>query len=287
MANENPVIFRNRRKQYLVGMLHVPREINAPPVLLMAHGFTDDKVSDNQLFVRFARRARQEGYAVLLFDFAGSGYSEGEFADMTVTKEIQDLECAIEFAHSLPLLEESPIYLVGYSLGGAVAFSAAARDHRVRGVVGWAPVSDLRAVFSTILGEEAFLAAQRDRLVACRNDSKYFFLKPHFFLDLNHHDPARDIAMLSPRPVLIIQGTADAKVMPEQTHALFKTAGEPTALHVIEGAPHSFGFYEEDLFEMTLRHLEAWSRGIWYAVDGQECRVPSGHLHRFETLEKT
>ncbi len=279
MADEKPVIFRNRRKQYLAGVMHVPHVIDNPPVLVMAHGFTDDKVCDNRIFVRFARRASEQGYAVLRFDFAGSGDSEGDFADMTVTKEIQDLRSALEFAHSIPLLTESPIYLVGYSLGGAVALSLAAMDHRVNGVVCWAPASDLRPLFSTILGEGAFLAAQSNKVVACRNDSKCFILKSEFFSDLDKHRPAREIAHLSPRPVLLVQGTADAKVAPGHAQALFKAAGEPKALHFIRGASHSFGFHEEELIETTLRHLDVWSRGKWYSVDDHESDVSSVPLH--------
>jgi alpha-beta hydrolase superfamily lysophospholipase len=259
--------------------VHVPWEVNNPPVLIMAHGFTDDKVSDNRIFVRFARKAREKGYAVLRFDFAGSGDSEGDFSDMTVTKEIQDLKSALEFAHSIPLLTESPIYLVGYSLGGAVALSLAAMDHRVKGVVCWAPASDLRSVFSTILGEGAILTAQRNKAVACRNDSKCFYLKSDFFFDLGKHRPARDIAQVSPRPVLLVQGTADTKVPPGHVQALFKAAGEPKTLHFIRGAQHSFGFHEEELFETTLRHLDAWSRDIWYGVEGHDLGASSVSLH--------
>ena len=275
MADENPFLFRNSRKQYLTGVLHNSGEIKNRPVLVMAHGFTDDKVCDNRIFVRFARRASEKGYVVLRFDFAGSGDSEGEFADVTITGEIQDLESAIEFAHSLPLLAESPIYLVGYSLGGAVALSAAAQNGHVSGVVGWAPVSDPEAVFLKMFGEETFLTARKRQVVACRNDSKHFLLKSGFFFDLAQHQPVRDIQKMSPRPVLLIQGTADIKVLPEQTRALYEAAREPKALHVIHSAPHSFAFHEDELFEITLKHLDAWSRDAWYLLN----KIPVRNQH--------
>lgn len=279
MIEEKNVIFKNSRGQNLAGVVHFPHRETTPPLLIMAHGFTDDKVSDNRIFVRFARRARKEGYALLRFDFAGSGESEGEFADVTVTGEIEDLRCAIEFAHSIPCLEDSPIYLIGYSLGGAVVLSAAAGDHRVRGVVCWAPASDLKAVFAAILDRETLLAAHGSRVVACRNDSKHFFLKSGFFLDLDKHHPSRDITQVSPRPVLLVQGTADTKVLPGQTEALFKAAGEPKELHLIHTAPHSFAFHEEELFQTTLRNLDEWGRDAWYAAEGSECGAAGGCLH--------
>lgn len=267
MVDENPVIFQNNRNQYLAGVVHVPREFNNPPLLVMAHGFTDDKVGDNRLFVRFARRGRERGYAVLRFDFAGSGDSEGEFADMTVTREIEDLESAVDFAKNIPCLAESPVYLIGYSLGAAIALSFAAADIRVRGVVCWSPASDLESLFAKILGHESFMALQRGGEVACRNDSKQFVLKSGFFDDLNYHDPVREIAKVSPRPVLLIQGTADVKVLPGQTEALFRAAEHPKEMCTIDSAPHSFAFHEEELFGATLRRLDSWTRDARYAAD--------------------
>jgi alpha/beta superfamily hydrolase len=259
MADEKPVAFTNKRRQQLIGVLHLPQETKNPPVIVMSHGFTDDKVCDNRLFVRFARQAGEQGFAVLRFDFAGSGDSEGEFADMTVSGEIQDLESALDFVSRFSGLNDSLIYLVGYSLGGAVALSVAARDPRVKGCVGWAPVSHLETVFRGILGEEAFAAAAQGCIVRCRNGEKNFFLKPAFFSDLKRHAPMSDIARLTPRPALLIQGTEDTKVLPCQTRALYEAAGEPKTLQHVEGAPHAFTFHEEKLFDITLRHLARWS----------------------------
>jgi fermentation-respiration switch protein FrsA (DUF1100 family) len=259
MADENPVAFINKHRQQLIGVLHMPREIKNPPVIVMSHGFTDDKVCDNRLFVRFARQAGEQGFAVFRFDFAGSGDSEGEFADMTVSGEIQDLESALDFVFRFSGLNDSPIYLVGYSLGGAVALSVAARDSRVKGYVGWAPVSDPEAVLYGILGEEAFAAGTQGRIVRCRNGEKNFVLEPAFFSDLKRHAPLSDIARLTPRPVLLIQGTEDTKVLPWQTRALYESAGEPKILQHVEGAPHAFTFHEEKLFDITLLHLARWS----------------------------
>jgi alpha-beta hydrolase superfamily lysophospholipase len=267
MLHENPFLFLSKRNEHLSGVLHIPGNITDPPVLIMSHGFTDDKVSDNRLFVKFARQAQARGYAVLRFDYAGSGDSEGDFSDMTISREIQDLESAIEFVLTRPELMHSLIYLVGYSLGGAVALVVAARDSRVQGLVGWAPVSNPLAVFYAILGKDSFLTARTARRIACGNDSKRFFLKPDFFSDLSRHQPLRDIAKISPRPVLLLQGTADTKVLPEQTKALFSAAGEPKALHVIHKAPHSFAFHENELFETTLRHLDAWSQNSRQAAE--------------------
>jgi len=270
MLHEKPFLFFNLRGEHLSGVLHMPREIINPPVIIMSHGFTDDKVSDNRLFVKFARHAQEHGFAVLRFDYAGSGDSEGDFSDITITREIQDLESAVAFVQNTPELMHSPIYLVGYSLGGAVALAVAAKDSRVQGIAGWAPVSNPIEVLHSILGEKAFLAAQSGESVLCRNDAKQFVLKFGFFSDLSKYQPLNDIAKISPRPILFLQGTADAKVLPEQTTELFLAAREPKAIHYIHEAPHSFAFHEEELFTNTLRYLKAWSQFERQASEQQQ-----------------
>ena len=258
MLNESPFLFLNRNNQHLAGVLHLPRNSAGPPVIIMSHGFTDDKVSDNRLFVQFSRQAQEEGYAVLRFDYAGSGDSEGDFADMTVSGEMQDLLSAIDFIKTVRELTHSPVYLVGYSLGGAVALAVASRDTRVQGFIGWAPASNLIAVFHAILGKETFLKAFKGETVECRNDSKQFILKPGFFSDLTQHQPLCDIAKLAPRPVLLIQGTADSKVLLDHTSLLYAATEGPKTLHVIQNAPHSFALYEHELFKTTFRYLHEW-----------------------------
>ena len=119
MIKERPVVFRNDRGQNLSGVVHFPHRETTPPLLIMAHGFTDDKVSDNRLFVRFPRCAREQGFAVLRFDFAGSGDSEGDFADVTITGEIQDLRSAIAF-----LRTPSPPWKNLLSISSATAWAA-------------------------------------------------------------------------------------------------------------------------------------------------------------------
>jgi hypothetical protein len=58
---------------------------------------------------------------------------------------------------------------------------------------------------------------------------------------------------------LLIQGSDDKKVLPEETELLFQNALEPKNMHFIQAAGHSFAFFEEQLFEITLQHLRKWN----------------------------
>ena len=153
---ERPVIFKNRRGQRLFGVLHLPKAGFPAPAVIMAHGFTDDKTGDNRLFVKFSRWAVDVGIAVLRFDFAGSGDSEGDFSCLTLDAEVEDLRSAIDYLTTLAEINKARVHLIGYSLGGAVSIILAAEDMRVRSFIGWAPVAFVPAVFQR---QAVFLAA--------------------------------------------------------------------------------------------------------------------------------
>lgn len=80
--------------------------------------------------------AAAEGRAMLRFDYAGCGLSEGEFEAQTLAGWRDD---ALAMIDSL----EGPVVLVGSSMGGWLMLLAAlARPERVAGLVGVAPAPD-------------------------------------------------------------------------------------------------------------------------------------------------
>ncbi len=255
---ELPVTFNNTHGQKLHGVLHFPRSGVRPPIVIMAHGFTDDKTGDNRLFVKFARKIAPRGLAVLRFDFAGSGDSEGDFAEITPRSEIEDLRSAIDFVCTLPGIDTHFISLLGYSLGGAVSIYAAAEDQRINAFIGWAPVSHPEATFQRILGKKTFDLAEKFGRAPCRNGDKQFSLRRDFFLDLQNLNPLSTINKISPRPILLIQGLLDEKVLPTETEILYRSAVNPKEIHFISDAGHSFAFFEDELFGITLGKLEEY-----------------------------
>lgn len=260
-TEERPVVFKNKRGQKLFGVLHLPLTDYLAPIVIMAHGFTDDKTGDNRLFVKFARKAAENGIAVLRFDFAGSGDSEGDFSQVTIKSEVEDLSSAVDFVHTLVEIDTAQINLIGYSLGGAVSIVVAANDPRVKSFIGWAPVSFPRATFQRILGNRVFSLRSRTGLIACGNGNKQFYLKKDFFNDLEAYDVAGSIKKIAPRPILLVQGSLDKKVLPRDTESLFKSAANPKKLYLLKYAGHSFAYYEDKLINITLQNLREWGNG--------------------------
>jgi len=254
-TKEQPVTFRNKRGRQLFGVLHSPGQRKKVPAIIMAHGFTDDKTGDNRLFVKFGRYAAMHGFAVLRFDFAGSGDSEGDFSDITIDGEVDDLSCAIDFVYALPQIDWENIHIIGYSLGGAVSIIVTAKDKRVRSLSAWAPAVFLPDVFKRVLGKKVFLSSGGRKKIACDNGNKQFWLNRDFLRGLAQHDLTAHVKNITPRHIFLAQGTLDKKVLPKETRRLFDAVFGYKKIHFIKNAGHSFAYFEKELFSGTLKNI--------------------------------
>ena len=183
--------------------------------------------------VRLAEALERRGYAVLRFDFTGLGESEGEFARTTVGTKIGDVIAA---AHHLMSLDLGPCALVGHSLGGAATLLAARSLPTIRALaVVAAPFSPahVRRLFTAQDVEAALAQGQVEVELAGRQ----FPITREFLEDLERHPSADRIAELR-RPLLVIHGTADAIVGPDEGERIFAAAMQPKAFEPIVGADH-------------------------------------------------
>ncbi|MEK6407946.1 MAG: alpha/beta fold hydrolase [Acidobacteriota bacterium] len=85
----------------------------------------------NKVVFRIARAFEDAGFAVLRFNFRGTGRSQGEHD--SGRGEQDDLWAAIEFIEEK--YPDAEIWLAGFSFGSAVMLRAAACDDRVRAFV--------------------------------------------------------------------------------------------------------------------------------------------------------
>jgi uncharacterized protein len=85
----------------------------------------------NKVVFRIARAFQDFGFAVLRFNFRGTGRSQGEH-DRGFGEQ-DDLRAAIKFMEEK--YPDAEIWLAGFSFGSTVMLNAAACDHRVRAIV--------------------------------------------------------------------------------------------------------------------------------------------------------
>ncbi|BAQ08760.1 PGAP1 family protein [Bacillus sp. OxB-1] len=244
----------------LSGALHLPtmKQQIAIPLIVLLHGFVGNKVGEHRLFVKAARHFTDRGYAVVRFDFSGCGESDGDYAQVTMTKQLQEVQAVLDHLSSIKEIDARNVILIGHSLGGAIAALTAAQDCRIKKLVLWSPVGTPYEDITGILGiEKVNVAIEKGKV-----DYEGFYVGRPFLDDLKKHHPI-EAARLYKGPALVIHADADEDV-PKKHAARYLAALHSRPLnqfaetHYIEDADHTFSSYafEEKLFETTVDWLD-------------------------------
>lgn len=243
------VSFKNKKGEILSGLLFSGGK-SGMPVVVVCHGFTGSKEGRGRA-VEMARFLLQSGYATLLFDFAGCGESQGNFLDLTLTGHIEDLTCAVDFCLENEL---GPVFTLGRSFGGTTAICQAAFDNRVSGVCTWAAPASLLELFLGFTDEE--LPSDENAPVTLAGAEGIIYLKKSFFTDLSRYDVRRCASLISPRPLLLVQGTKDEVVPPSEASIIYNASREPRELSLVEGADHQFSNHYATVWQIFLNWLK-------------------------------
>lgn len=195
-------------------------------VVVVCHGYYGNR-AQMLPHVGFLHRA---GYVVLLFDFRAHGWSRGRSSTFGC-RETADLRAALDWVAMRPELADLPVAVLGESMGAAAALLVASEDERVRGVVSDSAYARLDHAVEgrlRVLGPLARLvtpptqrAGERLLGLRCREVA-----------------PEEAIVRVAPRPVLLIHGTRDAFILPENAHRLQAAAPENASLWEVPGAAH-------------------------------------------------
>ncbi|WP_078551247.1 alpha/beta hydrolase [Bacillus alkalicellulosilyticus] len=239
----------------LSGAVHFPS--NQPkiqkPAIVFVHGFVGSKVGEHRLFVKAARHFTEQGFVVVRFDFSGCGESDGDYGDVTLTKQRNELKDVLSFVEELPDVNREEITVIAHSLGGAVASLVAKTDTRIKQLVLWSPVANPYEDITRITGKHAVKQASQHGII----DYKGFYVSHDFFGDLKKHHPLQNISFYQ-GPVFILHADKDQDVPKENAELYFKCLSIASielqsAVDYIEHADHTFTSYafENELFLKT------------------------------------
>lgn len=162
-----------------------------------------------------------QGWNVLCFDYRGYGRSQG-----TVTRAgtIEDAHAALDYLLSRGDLERGKIVAFGQSLGGAIGVVLTAERSEIRGLAADGAFDSYRGIASWHIRHNPLLLP-----VA--------WWVPKVLMS-EGHNPIDYVDRISPRPLLLMHGTADQVVDPAMSRRLYQAAGEPKELWLVQGADH-------------------------------------------------
>lgn len=219
-------------------------------MVIFCHGFTGSKEGQGKS-LEMAAELGKHGWASMLFDFSGNGESQGEFIDISLTSQIEDLSAVVDYCSAQGF---SPLVTLGRSFGGSTAICHAAGDPQIAAVCTWAAPANLTELFLNFTDGD--LPAGEDEPVMMADAEGAVHLRKSFFTDLLKHDVCSRAALISPRPLLIMQGRKDDVVPPTDAELIYKCAGEPKELYWIDGGDHNFSEHYREAWGVVIKWLK-------------------------------
>lgn len=239
--------FEGRSGQALAGKLHLPAG-RVRACALFAHCFTCSK--DLNAVVRIGRALAQEGIATLRFDFTGLGRSGGDFADTSLSGNVEDVLSAADWLREH---HGAPALLVGHSLGGAAVLLAAGQVPDAVAVATIGAPCDPAHVRHLLRDDEAALRAHGEAVVDI--GGRPFRLRRELLDDLERHDPAAAIRAMG-KALLILHSPQDTVVGVDNARRIYESARHPKSFVTLDGADHLLTRAADA--EYVARVLAAW-----------------------------
>jgi alpha/beta superfamily hydrolase len=217
----------------LVGELHVPSGDKIHPALCICHGIpaTPPDPTDRG-YAQLAQKFCHAGFATLIFNFRGTGRSEG---NLDILGWSRDLQAALDFLYDLNEVDKTRFCLLGFSGGAAVSVYTAARDPRISSVITCACPADFRSLRQR---ETPLTSIKRFRQIGAIRDKDFPTSIEEWERGFETVSPINWIDKISPRSLLLVHGDADELIPLAHAQKLYQKAKEPKELKIIPGAKH-------------------------------------------------
>jgi len=202
----------------------------------------------------------EAGFAVLAYDQSGFGTRRNEaehFYDRfphysRMGRMIEDLHDAVDALQADAQLDPDRIFVYGYTMGGALGLYAAALDPRIRGAVsiaGFTPMrTDTDAKGTSGMTRHSHLYGLIPRIGLFSGQASRL---PYDYDDL--------IALVAPRPVLIVQPQRDRDADPQDVRSAVQRARD---IYTFNGASEELALQEPDdyarLTDRTQQDIIEW-----------------------------
>lgn len=225
------------------------------PAVALFHGFGGNRTEGARLFVTLARALNGAGFAVLAWDRAGHGESDGEFFDTHVTQDVRHAHAVLAALAARPEIDPDGIHLVGLSLGSVIAAAVAAGSPvPIPALVMWSTA----AVFVDDIASGQIQGRSLNTL-----DTVGYFdfmgqrMGPAMVRDARDFDPYAAAAGYR-GPTLLLHGTEDF-VPARYAERYLEVLGPEATLEVVPGADHGWMTvpHRDHVIARTVQHLLA------------------------------
>ena len=218
----------------LLGLPDLPANGKCP-IVILSHGFKGNL--NYHLWMPLILALNGQGIGTLRFDFNGAGKSAGEFVNMTVPNEIDDLMNVIAWVRSQPFTRN--ISPVGHSQGGVVSGMAAGECGA------WQIANLVLLSAAAVLRDDALRGdTQGTKYDPWHLDKPWYLLEGKLQLGRTYIQTAMNLPIYETTakyagPTLVMNGMADV-VVPYTYAERYKQALPQAELVIVPGENHSW-----------------------------------------------
>ena len=258
---DEEIVYLENEGMTMVCTLTIPRTRHLCPIVVTMNGFagTRDEApvngTDEGMLERNARILAEQGFAALRVDFRGSGDSDGEYQMTSFSTQVSDAMAALNYIRRnlKNRVNTKSIGMLGFSQGGLVGSTTAAKDGHVDALVLWSPATFPPHEYEGLITKQGILAGLAlpdggwDMFPLSLNGVYLGFDVPLgkvFFEDLFKIDPAAEIGKYR-NPLMVIVGSNDVIVWPQPAKGQIYMKYHKGHEHLVTlNADHAFNYWE-------------------------------------------
>jgi len=217
----------------VAGRLYLPAGKPPYPTVCVCHGIpAKDSDPSDKGYPLLAEGICREGFAVLIFNFRGTGDSGGNF---DILGWARDLKAVIDYLCTLPEVDRSRLSLLGFSAGAAISVYRAAQDSRVSSIIACACPAEF-TFFTEVDDIQSII--DHFRGIGIIRDRDFPYSTREWLNGFRLISPIKYVAGIAPRPILLVHGSKDETVDVSHAHRLYDRSGEPKQIIIVDGAGH-------------------------------------------------
>ena len=255
------IYYENYDNLKLCGILIETESKNT--IVVMCHGIRGNK-DECGAFIKLSEELLKIGYSSFRFDFNGHGESDGLDKDMTITKEISDLETTVNMLQEKGYKE---IVLLGGSFGaGIVSLFPFEKYNNVKAIVLWYGGLDYDyARFGNLFTEENMKQAEKDGYYTSRsmNTAEEFKFGLELFKETYKYKPYENLIKCN-LPKLFVHGDKDS-VLPYKLSENVSNQCSNSIFKLIKNGEHTFMNLDtaiDEAIDVTVDFIKSVIKGV-------------------------
>lgn len=227
-------------------------------IIILCHGLKGN-VSETGSFDELTKYLKKEKINSFRFDFRGHGKSTGNDYDMTITKEVEDLEMTINMLKRKGFEE---FMILGASFGASIMSLIDYDKYKeVKGLINWYGAIDYKATIEedSFFSDEHKKIAERDGYypIISKRTGNIFRLGLSLFKEIDVIKPYEKLIKVN-LPILFVHGLAD-NMVPYQLSEKICSMCQNAKIKLIENGNHTFRNDDkalEDAIKETIKFIK-------------------------------